>query len=148
MASTLDDSSLLSNQDTNQFFYIDGDWILDILFNHLRLYQLNYLKPTMYWLIDLIDTWVNLETFKTYYKYYILNKFFWMGLGLYKQYKIENCKQKERWKFFSFYQFYYKKLGNENVLNISLNSITMWCEPRSLLPLIMSCHIKFFYKKE
>ena len=71
-----------------------------------------------------------------------------MGLGLYKQYKIENCKQKERWKFFSFYQFYYKKLGNENVLNISLNSITMWCEPRSLLPLIMSCHIKFFYKKE
>ena len=99
MASTFYDSSLLSNQDTNQFFYVDGDWVLDILFNHQRLYQLNYLKPTMYWLIDLIDTWVNLETFKTYYKYYILNKFFWMGLGFYKQYKIENCKQKKDGNF-------------------------------------------------
>ena len=68
-----------------------------------------------------------------------------MDLGFYKQNKIENCKHKEKWKFFSFHQFYYKKLGNENVLNISLNSITMWCEPRSLLPLIMSCYIKFVW---
>ena len=71
-----------------------------------------------------------------------------MDLGFYKQYKIENCKLKEKWKIFSFYQFYYKNLCNENVLNISLNSIRMWCEPRSLLPSKMSCYIKFFYKKE
>ena len=43
-----------------------------------------------------------------------------MGLGFYKQYKIENCKLKEKWKFFSFYQFYYKKLGNENVFKYKL----------------------------
>ena len=71
-----------------------------------------------------------------------------MYFGFYKRYKIENCKLKEKWKIISFYQFYYKKLGKENVLNISLNLIRMWCEPRSLLPSIMSCYIKFFYKKK
>ena len=66
-----------------------------------------------------------------------------MGFGFYKQYKIENCKLKEKWKIISFYQFYYKKARQRNVLHISLNLIRMWCEPRSLILSIMSCYIKF-----
>ena len=35
-----------------------------------------------------------------------------------------------------------------NPVLISLNSIRMWREPRSLLPSIMSCYIKFFFTKK
>ena len=41
IASTLDDKSLSSDQDINQFFCINEDCISNLLFNHQRLYQLS-----------------------------------------------------------------------------------------------------------
>ena len=43
-----------------------------------------------------------------------------MGFGFYKQYKIENCKLKEKWKIISFYQFYYEKARQRKCLKYKL----------------------------
>ena len=41
IASAPDDSSLSSNQDTNQFFGVGGGWTQDLLYNYQKLYQLS-----------------------------------------------------------------------------------------------------------
>ena len=41
MAFAPNDSSLSSNQDTNQFLGVGSDWTPDLLFNYQRLYQLS-----------------------------------------------------------------------------------------------------------
>ena len=41
MASAHNDSSLSSNQDTNKFFGVGGDWTPNLLYNYQKLYQLS-----------------------------------------------------------------------------------------------------------
>ena len=44
MTTAPDNCSLSSNQDTNLFFGVSGDWFSNLLFNNMRLFPVKQIK--------------------------------------------------------------------------------------------------------